>query len=58
MAALAPRGWLVQFLRLVPAPLHRALDAWSYRVACRKLEQRRLAGAPPPAGGIDDKAGF
>lgn len=48
----------MQFLRLVPAPLHRALDAWSYRVACRKLEQRRLAGAPPPAGGIDDKAGF
>ena len=30
MAALAPRSWLTQALGLMPTPLHKALDAWSY----------------------------
>jgi hypothetical protein len=28
-------------LRLLPAPLTRALDAWSHRLAMRRAEQRR-----------------
>jgi hypothetical protein len=55
MAALASAGWVVQLLRVLPAPLHRALDAWSLRIARRRLEQRWPAVPQPPAGGIDYK---
>jgi hypothetical protein len=34
---------LAQVLRHLPARLLRALDAWSYRVALRRAERRRLA---------------
>ncbi|NPC55281.1 hypothetical protein [Caenimonas soli] len=46
MAALAQRNWLTQVLRLIPAQLHQALDAWSYRVARQRAQQRLLAGQP------------
>jgi len=46
MAALALTSWLTQLLRLMPAQLHQALDAWSYRVAQQRAQQRRLAAQP------------
>jgi hypothetical protein len=46
MAALAPRSWLTQALGLIPMPLHKALDAWSYRIAQKRAQQRRLAARP------------
>jgi hypothetical protein len=27
-------------VRLLPGPLHKALDAWSYRLALKRREQR------------------
>ena len=54
MAALVHGAWLVQLLRILPRPLHNALDAWSSRVAHRKLEQRRSAAQPKvPEAPID-----
>lgn len=41
MSALARTSWVSQVLHLLPAPLLRALDAWSHRVAQRRLEERR-----------------
>ena len=46
MAALAPTSWLTPLLRLMPARLHQALDAWSHRVAQQRAQQRRLAVKP------------
>ena len=40
MAALAPTSWLTPLLRLMPARLHQALDAWSHRVAQQRAQQR------------------
>lgn len=48
MAVLAQRNWLAQVLRLVPAKLHAALDDWSYGVAQKRAQQRRLAAQPSP----------
>ena len=48
MSTVAHGAWLVQLLRIVPPPLHSALDAWSSRVARRRLEQRRAAAQPRP----------
>jgi hypothetical protein len=56
MAALAHRSWLTQVLRLMPTGLHAALDAWSYRIAQNRAQQRRLAALPrTPAATIDYK---
>jgi hypothetical protein len=49
MVALAPGSWLTHALRLMPAQLHKALDAWSYRIAQKRAQQRRLAASPRPA---------
>jgi len=46
MAALAQTSWLTQVLRLMPTKLHAALDAWSYGVAQKRAQQRRLAARP------------
>ncbi|MEP6791647.1 MAG: hypothetical protein ABI907_09765 [Ramlibacter sp.] len=34
--------WWVHVLRRLPSPLMAALDAWSYRIARRRAEKRRL----------------
>lgn len=49
MVALAHRSWVTQALRLMPAQLHAALDAWSYRVAKKRAQQRRVAAQPAVA---------
>ena len=49
MAALAPRSWLTLALGLMPTQLHKALDAWSYRIAQKRAQQRRLAAQPRTA---------
>jgi hypothetical protein len=49
MAALAPRNWLTQALGLLPTPLLKALDAWSYRIAQSRARERRLAAQPRTA---------
>jgi hypothetical protein len=46
MAALMHLHWVARLLSLVPPPLHRALDAWSLRVARKRAEQRRTAASP------------
>ena len=46
MVAHAQRSWLALALGLMPARLHKALDAWSYRIAQKRAQQRRLAGLP------------
>jgi hypothetical protein len=43
MATLARPHFMTQVLRLMPERLLTALDAWSYRVARRRAERRRLA---------------
>lgn len=43
MATLARTSLLTQVLHLMPERLHAALDAWSYGVARRRAERRRLA---------------
>lgn len=44
MTALARTTWLTPVLRRLPAPLLARLDAWSYRIARRRAQQRREAG--------------
>jgi len=46
MAALAQRSWLTLALDLMPTRLHKALDTWSYRIAQKRAQQRRLASLP------------
>jgi hypothetical protein len=46
MVAHAPRSWLTQALGLMPTRLLKALDAWSYRIAQKRAQQRRLAAQP------------
>jgi hypothetical protein len=40
MTALVMTRWVTQALRVLPGPLHRALDAWSHRTALKRREQR------------------
>ena len=47
MSALALTSRLGQVLHLLPARWIAALDAWSYRVAQRNMERRKLAAQPP-----------
>ena len=49
MVAVAHVSWLTQVLRLIPPPLLKALDAWSYRLALKRAAKRRLAGGRPVA---------
>jgi len=42
-AQLVHGNWLNTVLHRLPAPLLAALDAWSYRIAIRHRERRRLA---------------
>jgi hypothetical protein len=50
MTALAHPSRLGQVLHRLPASWIAALDAWSYRVAQRNMERRKLATQPrPPA---------
>lgn len=42
MGTLVQPGFVSQLLRVLPAPVRRALDAWSERVARRRWEQRQL----------------
>jgi len=46
MVAHAQRSWLTLVLGLMPTRLHKALDAWSYRIAQKRAQQRRLAAQP------------
>jgi hypothetical protein len=55
MAALAPRSWLTLALSLMPTQRHKALDAWSYRIAQKRALQRRLAPQPSTAAPVDYK---
>jgi len=45
MFGIVMTSWLQTALRRLPAPLIAALDAWSARVARRRLERRRIAAA-------------
>jgi hypothetical protein len=52
MFGLATTYWVAQLLRLLPAPLTRALDGWSHRRARQRAEARRermLRTASPAA---------
>jgi hypothetical protein len=56
MSSLAHDTWLVQLLRILPNSLHAALDAWSSRLARRRLDRRRHAAQPrAPEAPIDYK---
>lgn len=43
MSSITRTIWLSRVLRLLSPRLLAALDAWSYRIALRRAEQRRLA---------------
>jgi hypothetical protein len=43
MTTMVHPTMLSQLLRLVPSRVLSALDAWSYRVALKRAERRRLA---------------
>ena len=43
MTTLARPNLLIQVLHLLPSRVRMALDAWSYRVARKHAERRRLA---------------
>jgi hypothetical protein len=43
MTTMVHPGMLSQVLRLIPSRVVAALDAWSYRVALRRAEARRMA---------------
>ncbi|MEJ6021264.1 hypothetical protein [Ramlibacter sp. PS4R-6] len=45
MGALAITRWVTVAVRWIPAPLHRALDAWSRQLATRR-RLKRLARQP------------
>ena len=46
MSTLAHNSRLGGLLHRLPATWLAALDAWSYRVAQRQMERRRLAAQP------------
>lgn len=43
MGTIAHSGWMVHVLHRLPQSWIAALDAWSYRVAVKRRERRRLA---------------
>ena len=43
MGMLAPISWVASLLQLLPGPLLRALDRWSYRRAVDRQRQRQQA---------------
>jgi hypothetical protein len=45
MGTTARPGRLTQLVRRLPRPVLEMLDAWSYRVAVRRAERRRIAAA-------------
>jgi len=47
MVAIAPRNWLMLVLGLMPTRLHKALDAWSYRIAQKRAKERRTTRGRP-----------
>jgi hypothetical protein len=49
MGALAITRWVTGAAKWIPAPLHRALDAWSQRLASRRRARRMSRSAPPQA---------
>jgi hypothetical protein len=44
MGTLAQGNWLTHALHRLPHSWLAVLDAWSYRVAVKRRERRRLAG--------------
>ena len=44
MSAIAHSSWLLPVLRRLPKRWLAALDAWSYGIALRQRERRRLTG--------------
>jgi hypothetical protein len=55
MSTLAHSGWFGQALRVLPGSWLAALDAWSYGLALKRRNGRRLAARPPKAEPIDYK---
>ena len=49
MTAAVHISWFAGVVRLLPASLRKALDAWSYRIAMEHAERRRNAGKAPAA---------
>jgi len=45
MGTTARPGRLTQLVLRLPRPVLEMLDAWSYRVAVRRAERRRIAAA-------------
>jgi hypothetical protein len=43
MTTMVHPSMLSQVLRLIPSRVLTALDAWSYRVALKRAERRRIA---------------
>ena len=41
MNTMVQGSWVAQVLRHLPAPLVKVLDAWSYRVARKRAQQRQ-----------------
>ncbi|HEY8359304.1 MAG TPA: hypothetical protein VIL30_17785 [Ramlibacter sp.] len=50
MPGIVRTTWVGTLLRVVPAPVLRLLDAWSYRVAQRRALQRQERWARRQAG--------
>jgi hypothetical protein len=45
MGTTVPASRLTQWARSLPGPVLRMLDAWSYGIAVRRAERRRIAAA-------------
>jgi hypothetical protein len=45
MGTTVPASRLAQWVRRLPRPVLRMLDAWSYGIAVRRAERRRIAAA-------------
>lgn len=46
MAGYAITRWVVRAVQWIPQPLHRALDAWSQRLARQRRLKRHKARRP------------
>jgi hypothetical protein len=46
MGATASASRLAQLVRRLPRPVVEMLDAWSYGIALRRAERRRIAAGP------------
>ncbi|MES2785482.1 MAG: hypothetical protein V4684_08460 [Pseudomonadota bacterium] len=44
MATAIHGSWFAGLVRLMPAAMRNALDAWSYRIAMERADRRRNAG--------------